>query len=290
MSQLVVEIVPECAVRRKPPSLVEQAYGRYEKTTEYVELPPTFLVRSGATIETRNWLAPVIYTFDQTSGALLVREVFNPAPRAVYTLEAIGGERIRKQAEIGIVYVFTKGVRVDLNTTATAYTVERIPVTAKLNWIKLRVASIPDFVRGFWRKYGVLDLALLYEDIKSLFRRLVRRVVPNVDFDKLVCCLEEVESKIRSELSNLVREVGLELEDLELDIEFSSEFYDFYFWHKVNEIPVEFSYMITLLRKLPEDVKKYSPDTVKAIVLALVSKHVLPEEQAEQQRRETTSK
>ncbi len=270
----VVNVKASSMIKRTRHELIERAWGLYEKHQDYVELDSIFKLKAGAVIETFDWLAPIIYTYDPATHALIIREVLPAAPRASYHVESIGGEKIKKYVEVGVVYVYTKPLTMIINTEAQAYTSERIPITITLNSIKISVNDVTSFLQSLWRSMGVLSAGAIIDDVIEDFRREVPRIIPNLKLDELLIQPNIVEDKVKSRLLKLLEKYNLNVLNVSTSINIDKEYFDYYFWHIVNEIPIEFSYLKTLLSHIPREIIQSTPETVRVIVEALLSKYL----------------
>ncbi len=268
----VVEVYPSSMAESRRPELVEHAYGVVEKLGERVRLPPVFPLRERAVVHTHEWLAPIIYRFDEASGAILVQDVLPPAPYAQYVIESVGGERVRKQTTVGVIYVNTRPVHLVVDETYSGLVREKLRAGLILSRVRVQVRDVTKFVLELWRRYGAVSPEGLVHEVRQAFKKVAQRMMPETSIEDLLARPASVEEGVASSLREAVAAYGVELLDAEVKTVVSDEAYEYYFWHVVNEVPVEYAYLLRLVRSIPERVLEHAPSAVSLVVAALLSR------------------
>ncbi len=268
----IVEVYPASMVEGGGASLLEQAYGVVEKTGERVKLPAIFPLKEKAVIYTHNWLSPVIYRFEAERGVMIIADVYPPSPAASYVVESIGGERIRKQAMVGVAYVYTRPYTVKAGYEVEGLTREKLRASMVLSSIELRVDDVKKLLLALWRRHGQLDPTRILEEVRRSFRRLARTVIRESSIEELLANPAQLEARAAEELASLLQEYGVAVEAVEVEAKVPRDVYEYYFWHIVNELPVEYTYTLQVLGKIPDDVKRHAPLVVEEIVKSILER------------------
>jgi hypothetical protein len=266
----IVEVYPESMVSGGEPGLIEQAYGLIEKTGERVKLPAIFPLREKAVIYTYSWLAPVVYRFEPERGVIVVHDVYPPSPSASYIVESVGGERIRKQTIAGVVYVNTRPYSFQIGYEYTGLTQEKLQASLILEEVEVQVSDATKLLLELWRRHGALDASRIAEDVRRLFRRIARQLIAEAGIEDVLKNTAALEERVREEVDRLLGGYGLKLSWLEVTPKVPPNVYEYYFWHIVNELPAEYSFIIHLLNRIPDDVKKNVPLAVEDIVKSIL--------------------
>ena len=268
----LVEVYPASMVESRRPNLLEPAYGVEEKTGERRRADGIVALKEKATIYTHEWLTPLLYRFDEASGALMVVEMLRPAPYAAYILESVGGERVRKQTSAGIVYVLTKPYYLGIGEAYSGLTREKLRAGLTLSGVRVQVRDPAKLVIELWRRSGSLDPGELVYELKRLFRRSAQKLLPETSVEDLLAKPADLEEKVSEALSPLLEQYGIQLLEVDVKPVVSDEVYDYYFWHMVNELPVDYTYLVKLLSKLPTPVYEHTPPAVSLLVASIVAR------------------
>ncbi len=267
----VVEIYPESMIsNRERPNLLELPWGRPEKAESTVKLPLVFDIKEKAQLHTHSWLMPVIYVYDEQSGSITLRDILPASPHAVYTLESIGGERIQKSARAGVVYVYTRPYSLKLNEKAEGLTIEKLKVGVKLSELRVQVSNVSSFLVEVWKRYSLWDLDAMIDDIKRGFRNQVELMLPQTRIEDVLTRQQKVRNTVRDGVQELLKDFGVSLTDIDLDPEVDDKTYYYYFWHIVNEIPSDYTFLLSLLSSIPEGIQKSVPRAVEIMVAGLL--------------------
>jgi len=273
LSKPVVEVYPRSMLENREPNIIEHAYGVIEKTGERIELPMLFPLKEKAIIHTHNWLASVVYRFDPERGVLSIQDIYPPSPIATYTVETIGGERIRKYAIIGILYIYTKPIIININQKVSGLTRERLRADILLSSIEVQVRDITKFLLELWRRHGIITVKKLIQEIQREFKRNIRYQLPNLSIEDLIIFNPNFEESIKKTLSELLSTYGIEIKDVDIQPIISDNTYNYYFWHILNELPLDYAFLTELLRSLPESLQEKVPYAIEAVVLSIISRN-----------------
>ena len=271
-SSPIITVYPKSMVSGGKPSLIEPALGVSDKNEEPRELPIIFPLKEKAVVHTYEWLAPIIYTFEAGRGALMIRDVLPPSPRASYTITTVGGERVKKSVEVGIVYVNTRPVHISVGEDYDGLTKERLRVGIELKGLTLKVSDVTGFLGNLWRNYGSVNTEPLIRDLRKAFRRASQKMLSELSIEDLLTRPVDIEDKYAQELSPILESVKLSLISLDLGTKISQDVYEYYFWHLVNEIPTNYAFLLRVLNAIPKDIQERIPRAIELLVLGIISK------------------
>jgi hypothetical protein len=259
-------------IEKRKPGLVEHAYGLPEKASERLKLPTIFPLRERALVYTHEWLSPVLFRFDEKTGTMLILDVLPPAAYTSYTIDAVGGVRIKKSVELGIIYVNMRPTYVDVDETYTGLVRERLRASLNLSRLRVRVRDPKRLLLTMWRRHGGLAIDDLVHEVRQAFRKIAEKLTPELGIEDLLTKPSAVQEKVSEAIEAVIGEYGVELVDLELRPVVDNETYEYYFWHIVNDIPPEFVYLSKLLKRLPQTVYDKAPTAVSIIVAAVLAR------------------
>lgn len=267
----IVEIMPESIVKESErPYLLESSYGIPEKEENPIKLPLVFDVKEKAKIYTHSWLVPVIYTYEEERGTIALRDMLPASPKATYTLEAVGGERIKKSVRIGIVYVYMRPFIFKLNEECEGLTAEKLKAGIKLSDIEVRVADISSFLLELWNKYGLWDMESLIKDLRRSFRRHIEETLPSTPIEDILTKQTKLREGIRNSLQEFLKSYGITLTDLDIESNVDEKTYNYYFWHLANEVPTDYTFLLSFLGSIPESIQKSVPRAVEIMIAGLL--------------------
>ncbi len=272
LSGPVITVYPKSMARKERPSLIEPAFGISDKNEEPHELPIIFPLKEKAVIYTHEWLTPIIYAFEAGRGVLVIRDVLSPSPYASYTITTVGGERVKKSIEVGIVYINTKPVYIGIKEDYDGLTKERLRVGVELKGLTLKVSDVTGFLANLWRNYGSVNADPLIRDLKKAFRRASQRMLSELSIEDLLTRPVDIEDKYAQELSPILESVKLSLISLDLGTKVSQDVYEYYFWHIVNEVPTNYAFLLKVLNSIPKEVQERIPRAIELLVLGIISK------------------
>ncbi len=272
MSRPLTELYPASMVENREPQLIEPAYGVAEKTGEKVRIYSPTLVREKAVIHTHEWLAPVLYRYDSETGALVILDILRPSPQASYTLETVGGERIRKHVEVGLIYVLTRPTSVVVNEPCSGIVKEKLRAGLTLSEVRLQVKDVAKLLLELWRRHGTVNTDNMFRELKRLFRRTCQRTLPETSIEDLLTKPDHTENTIAESLRELLASYGIELRELDVKPLVSDESYEYYFWHIVNELPPDYTYLLRLLSRMPTQVYEHAPSTIDLVTASIIGR------------------
>lgn len=272
LSGPVITVYPRSMARKERPSLIEPAFGISDKNEEPHELPIIFPLKEKAVIYTHEWLAPIIYAFEAGRGVLVIRDVLSPSPYASYTITTVGGERVKKSVEVGVVYINTKPVYIGIKDDYDGLTKERLRVGVELKGLTLKVSDVTGFLANLWRNYGSVNADPLIRDLKKAFRRASQRMLSELSIEDLLTRPVDIEDKYAQELSPILESVKLSLISLDLRTKVSQDVYEYYFWHIVNEVPTNYAFLLKVLNSIPKEIQERIPRAIELLVLGIISK------------------
>ncbi len=195
------------------------------------------------------------------------------SPKATYTLESVGGERIKKSVSVGVVYVYTRPFIFKLNEEMKGLTAERLRAGVRLSEMEVRVSDISSFLLELWNKYGVWDIESFTNDIRRNFRRFLEEILPSTPIESILTKQTKLRDDIRNKLQEFLKGYGITLSNIDIESSVDDNTYNYYFWHLVNDVPADYTFLLSLLGSIPESVQRSVPRAVELMIASLLLKH-----------------
>ncbi|RLG84592.1 MAG: hypothetical protein DRO40_00955 [Thermoprotei archaeon] len=272
----IIEVKPKSLVDNREPNLIEQPVGLPEKEQSFTELPPLFNAKEGFRLYTHASLMPVVYTYDRERGIIVVRDIYKPLPFGLYEVNSIGGERIKKTAEIGIIYINTSPYTIFSKVSGiySGFTKDFYKITLNIEKIKVKISDPTKFVNEMWKRYYRFNEEVIKDIINETLLSNLKYMIVSKEFEDIVYRLNEIEELAKELLRKELDELGIDVIKLNLSYSTTDDVIETFYWHRKHEIPVEYEYVLRTLNKIPDSIIDKAPEVPVVIVLSILARKV----------------
>ncbi len=263
----VTEVYPSLEEGEIIKRIIFYPRGFTDRQEEIPLLPLVFTVSGRFTIHTQRGLAALVYVYDPERGTLVVREILRPLPKGSYTLESVGGEKIGREMDLGVVYVNTSPTIVaeDLVLYSGAFK-DLLHASLSLARLKVRVSDPAKLVISLWRKYLDLSEERLIQEVREELEKMARDWALSRSLIEALHAMNELEETITSTASTILNGYGVEVLRASVSLTPGEAERERLYWMQIHGNSPRFEYAINLLSRLPSNVIVNSPEV--ALLLA----------------------